>query len=39
MRQPRVDQLRFARTEWRLGLAGLSEADAAIRLMPMNSIS
>jgi uncharacterized damage-inducible protein DinB len=39
MRQPRVDQLRFARTEWQHGLAGLSEADAAIRLMPMNSIS
>jgi hypothetical protein len=36
---PRVDQLRFARTEWLRGLGGLSEDDAAIRLEPMNSIS
>jgi hypothetical protein len=39
MVHPRVDQLRFARTEWQRGLADLSEADAAVRLMPMNSIS
>jgi len=36
---PRVDQLRFARSEWLRGLAGLSEAAAVIRLDPMNSIS
>jgi hypothetical protein len=36
---PRVDQLRFARSEWLRGLEGLSEADAAVRLDPMNSIS
>jgi uncharacterized damage-inducible protein DinB len=36
---PRVDQLRFARSEWLRGLAGLSDADAVIRLDPMNSIS
>ena len=36
---PRVDQLRFARAEWLRGLEGLSEADAAVRLEPMNSIS
>jgi uncharacterized damage-inducible protein DinB len=39
MAHPRVDQLRFARSEWQRGLAGLSEHDAAIRLPPMNSIS
>jgi hypothetical protein len=36
---PRIDQLRFARAEWLRGLEGLSEADAAVRLEPMNSIS
>jgi hypothetical protein len=36
---PRIDQLRFARGEWLRGLAGLSEADAGVRLEPMNSIS
>lgn len=36
---PRVDQLYFARREWLRGLDGLGESDAAIRLMPMNSIS
>jgi len=35
---PRVDQLRFARSEWVRGLRGLSEADAARRLEPMNAI-
>lgn len=39
MAHPRVDQLYFARSEWLRGLAGLGESDAAIRLMPMNSIS
>lgn len=39
MAHPRVDQLRFARTEWLRGLAGLTEADAAVRIEPMNSIS
>ena len=39
MAHPRVDQLRFARAEWLRGLEGLSEADAAVRLEPMNSIS
>jgi DinB family protein len=39
MGHPRVDQLRFARAEWQRGLVGLSDADAAVRLMPMNSIS
>lgn len=39
MAHPRVDQLRFARSEWLRGLAGLSELDAGIRFLPMNSIS
>ena len=39
MAHPRVEQLRFARTEWQRGLAGLSEEDAVRRLLPMNSIS
>jgi hypothetical protein len=39
MAHPRVDQLRFARSEWQRGLAGLSELDAGIRFLPMNSIS
>ena len=39
MAHPRVDQLRFARSEWQRGLAGLSEVDAGIRYLPMNSIS
>lgn len=39
MAHPRVDQLRFARAEWLRGLAGLTEADAVVRLEPMNSIS
>jgi uncharacterized damage-inducible protein DinB len=36
---PRVDQLRFARSEWVRGLAALTEEDAVRRLDPMNSIS
>jgi len=36
---PRVDQLRFARAEWRRGLRGLGAEDARRRLEPMNSIS
>jgi hypothetical protein len=36
---PRVDQLRFARAEWRRGLRGLDPDDARRRLEPMNSIS
>lgn len=39
MAHPRVDQLRFARSEWVRGLRGLSGADAQRRLEPMNSIS
>ena len=39
MAHPRVEQLRFARSEWVRGLRGLSEADAQRRLVPMNSIS
>jgi hypothetical protein len=39
MTHPRVEQLRFARSEWVRGLRGLSEADARRRLDPMNSIS
>lgn len=39
MAHPRVDQLRFARSEWRRGLRGLSDEDARTRLDPMNSIS
>lgn len=39
MSHPRVEQLRFARSEWQRGLVGLSEADAMRRLDPMNSIS
>ncbi|MBA3234883.1 MAG: DinB family protein, partial [Chloroflexi bacterium] len=39
MAHPRVEQLRFARSEWQRGLAGLSDEDAGRRLEPMNSIS
>ncbi len=39
MAHPRVDQLRFARSEWVRGLDGLSEDDGRRRLDPMNSIS
>jgi hypothetical protein len=36
---PRVEQLRFARAEWRRGLRGLGAEDGRRRLEPMNSIS
>ena len=39
MAHPRVDQLRFARSEFQRGLAGVSAEDAIRRLEPMNSIS
>jgi hypothetical protein len=39
MAHPRVDQLRFARSEFQRGLVGVSEEDAIRRLEPMNSIS
>lgn len=39
MSHPLVDQLRFARSEFRRGLEGLSEADAQKRIPPMNCIS
>lgn len=38
MPHPLVAQLRFARSELRRALEGLSEEDAGRRLMPMNSI-
>jgi uncharacterized damage-inducible protein DinB len=34
-----VDQLRFTRTEWQRGLAGISAGDARRRVAPMNSLS
>jgi hypothetical protein len=39
MTHPLIDQLRFTRREFQRSLAGLSEADAGRRLMPMNCIS
>ena len=39
MPHPRVDQLRFARSEWQRGLRGVSDEDARKRLLPMNSLS
>jgi|SRR5215212_8889712 len=39
MTHPLVDQVRFARSEFRRCLAGVSEEDAVKRLPPMNSIS
>jgi hypothetical protein len=39
MTHPLVLQLRFTRNEFRRGLAGLSEAEAVKRVMPMNCIS
>jgi hypothetical protein len=36
---PLVFQLKFTRSEFKRALGGLSEADAAKRLMPMNCIS
>jgi len=38
MPHPLVDQLRFTRSEWLRALDGVSEDDAARRLLPMNSI-
>lgn len=37
-RHPLVDQLRFVRREFVRGLDGVSEADGAARVAPMNSI-
>lgn len=39
MTHPLVDQLRFTRSEWLRGLAGISEQDAACHFGPMNCIS
>lgn len=39
MTHPLVDQLRFTRTEFMRGVAGLSDADARVRLGPTNCIS
>src|SRR5574341_1108957 len=39
MPHPLVEQLRFARSEFKRGLEGLLEADATRRLLPMNCIS
>lgn len=39
MPHPLVTQLRFARRELQRGLAGLADADARRRLLPMNAIS
>ena len=38
MVHPLVDQLRFARSEFRRCLEGISEADGGVRRLPMNSI-
>ena len=38
MTHPLVDQLRFARSEWRRGLRGTPEEDGSRRFEPMNSI-
>lgn len=34
-----VDQLRFTRSEWQRGLAGVSDEDARRRIEPMNCLS
>ena len=39
MQHPMVRQLRFARSEFRRGLALLSDADARVRVGPANSIA
>lgn len=39
MTHPLVDQLRFARSEFRRGLAGLTDDEARRRFLPMNCIS
>ena len=38
MIHPLVEQLRFARSEWRRGLRGVPEADGFRRFEPLNSI-
>ena len=39
MAHPLVDQLRFARSEFRRGLAGITDEEARHRFLPMNCIS
>ena len=39
MAHPLVDQLRFTRSEFRRGLAGVTAEEASTRLLPMNCIS
>jgi DinB superfamily len=39
MAHPLVEQLRFARSEFRRGLEGVSDEDARRRVMPMNCMS
>ncbi len=39
MPHPLVDQLRFARSEFRRGLAGVTDAEARRRFRPMNCLS
>lgn len=39
MAHPLVEQLRFARSEFRRGLGGVTEEDAQVHLGPSNSIS
>ena len=39
MAHPLVDQLRFTRSEWLLGLEGVSEEDGSKHFEPMNCIS
>jgi hypothetical protein len=39
MTHPLVTQLRFARSEFRRCLEGVSDEDSRKRLLPMNSIS
>ena len=38
MAHPLVDQLRFTRSEWLLGLEGVSEEDGSKHFKPMNCI-
>ncbi|HEX9738948.1 MAG TPA: hypothetical protein VGA91_06925 [Candidatus Limnocylindria bacterium] len=38
MTHPLVEQLRFARSEWRRALRGIPEANGFRRFEPMNSI-
>ena len=39
MAHPLVDQLRFARSEFRRGLEGVTDEEARRRFLPMNCIS